>query len=141
MNPPDDPSHDHPPTPVDPARQRIVRRLRRLARWLDSSIRLPGGGRIGVDPLLGLVPVVGDTISLAISTYIILEARRLGVDKPTVRKMVINVLIDWAIGSIPIAGQAADFFIKANERNLRLIGIDPDEVGKVPPSKRQPRNA
>ncbi len=107
---------------------RAVLPLRQLSRLLDSSIRIPGTqARIGLDPILGLLPVAGDTVSLVVSGYIILHAWRLDVPKQTVALMVINLLVDWLVGSIPVLGNIFDFVYKANERNLELMGIKPEK--------------
>ena len=110
--------------PID--REAIVRRLQMMADLLDNQFELPGTGiRFGLDPLLGLIPGVGDTISLALSGYIIYEASRLDVPTSTLARMVANVLIDWLIGLVPVLGDYFDFAFKANQRNLRLMGIEP----------------
>lgn len=107
------------PASVDRA---AVERMRALAYVLDDSIRIPATDvRIGVDPLLGALPVVGDVISGALSLYIVLEATRLGVSFTTLVKLLANVTIDVAGGSIPILGDVFDAVWKANKRNLRLV--------------------
>jgi len=97
------------------------RRLRGLARLLDSSIPLPGGYRIGLDGLIGLIPGVGDAIGASFSTYIILEAARMGASRTTLLRMVGNVLIDTIVGAVPILGDLFDFAWKANQRNMALL--------------------
>lgn len=90
--------------------------------WLlDSSIRLPGGFRIGFDGLLGLIPVVGDMFSAFVSGGIVLYAMRAGVDKLVILRMLGNTLLDLIVGAIPIAGDLFDFAFRANERNVRLL--------------------
>lgn len=105
-------------------RERRLERLRRLAVLMDSSIRLPGGVTIGVDPIIGLVPVVGDLASTAVSLYIVYEAQRLGTPKRILARMLGNVAVDLLVGEIPVLGDVFDFVFKANVRNLRLLGID-----------------
>jgi len=101
--------------------QRLAR-LRRVVRWLDSSLRIPGTSRrIGVDPLIGLLPVVGDVASLSLSSWIVAEAHRLGAPRTTLLRMGINLGVDALIGSIPLIGDLWDFGFKANERNLALL--------------------
>jgi hypothetical protein len=79
-----------------------VARLEALARLMDSQFVLPGTNfRIGLDPLMGLIPVVGDIISSLISTYLIWEARRLGAPKWLIARMMANTLLDTAVGSVP----------------------------------------
>ncbi|MBY0311582.1 MAG: DUF4112 domain-containing protein [Phycisphaerales bacterium] len=102
-----------------------IERLRKLAVLMDSSIRIPGlKFRIGLDPLIGLLPGVGDLITTSISAYIIYQGYKLGADRVTILKMIGNALIDGLLGEIPIAGDIFDFAFKANLRNLRLLGID-----------------
>lgn len=111
-------------------RAAAVRRLQRLAWLLDSSIALPGSKfRVGLDPILGLVPGVGDAISAGLSAYILVEASRLGTDKATLARMAGNVLVDMLVGAVPVVGDALDFAVKANRRNLRLLGIWPGDAG------------
>ncbi|MCC6909816.1 MAG: DUF4112 domain-containing protein [Phycisphaerales bacterium] len=100
---------------------RRLARLSRLARLLDSSIRLPGGYRIGLDGLIGLIPGIGDIIAAAISSYIILEGLALRASPGVILRMSANVLIELLVGSIPILGDLFDFAFKANERNVRLL--------------------
>ncbi len=98
-----------------------VRRLQTLAWLLDSSIVLPGGYRIGIDPILGLVPGIGDAIGALVSAYIVNEARALGVPRTILMRMMGNVLLDTLVGSIPLAGDLFDAAFKANMRNLALL--------------------
>lgn len=100
----------------DPA----ARRLARTARLLDSSIRLPGGYRIGWDGIIGLVPGVGDLVGVALSGWVMFGAARLGVSRVTLARMGLNVAIEAVVGAIPIVGDLFDFVFKANERNVRL---------------------
>ena len=111
-------------------RDQIVRRLRWLARLLDDAVTIPGTGySIGLDPIIGLAPGIGDAISLAISGYIIFEGKRLGASRRTLALMVGNVVLDAVVGSVPVVGDALDFAFKANQRNLRLLGITPAMPG------------
>ena len=110
--------------PADaPQRRRADARTRvhRLARLMDSSIRLPGGFRIGVDGLIGLVPVVGDLAAAGASAYIVAQAARAGVPASVLARMVLNVALDAVIGAIPVLGDVFDFAFKANLRNARLM--------------------
>lgn len=89
-------------------------RVELVARLMDALIVIPGTGiRLGLDAILGLVPVAGDLLAQVISTYIIWEARRLGVGKLTLMRMFGNTLIDTVIGSVPIAGDAFDVAFRA----------------------------
>lgn len=107
---------------LSPESLRRFRRLQRLARLLDSEFQLPGTRwRIGLDPLLGLVPGIGDTAGGAISLWLIAEAGRLGVPSSTLLRMLLNVLVDTTVGSIPVLGDIFDAGYKANLRNLELL--------------------
>jgi hypothetical protein len=108
---------------LDPQRRsRSVDRLQRLAYWLDDRFVIPGTRwRVGLDGLVGLLPGVGDTATAALSLYIIFEALRLGVPRPVVQRMLINIGIDYAAGLVPLAGDLFDVGWKANRRNIRLV--------------------
>lgn len=89
---------------------------------LDDAIRVPGTNfRIGIDPLVGLVPGVGDLLGGAASLYIILEAARTGAPASVLLRMAANVAIDTLVGAIPVLGDAFDFGWKSNTRNARLL--------------------
>ena len=106
------------PETVDEA---AVRRMQVVAYALDDSIEVPGTNvRVGLDPLLGLLPVAGDAASAAFSAYVILESARLGVPYSTLVRMVANVSLDFAVGTIPVVGDLFDAVWKANRRNLEL---------------------
>lgn len=110
-----------PPRNTDEERARTAARLRSLTRVLDGAITLPGGFRIGLDGIIGLIPGFGDTAGAAMSSYIILSAARLGASSITLFRMVLNVLIDAVFGMVPVIGDLFDFAWKANERNMRLL--------------------
>lgn len=97
------------------------KRLRRIAWLLDNSIPLPGGYRIGVDGLIGLIPGIGDAAGALFSSYLVVEAGRLGASKALLLRMSFNVLLETLVGAIPLAGDLFDFVYKANMRNLRLL--------------------
>jgi hypothetical protein len=101
---------------VDP-----VRRLRGLAWLLDESIPLPGGYRVGLDPLIGLVPGFGDAITAILAAAIVEQARRSGAPASVLLRMAGNLLADAAIGGVPILGDIFDAAFKANIRNLALL--------------------
>jgi Domain of unknown function (DUF4112) len=95
---------------------------RRLAHLLDDAIPIPGTSyRIGIDPLLGLVPGLGDVLGAVLSTWLLVIAWRLGAPAPLLARMGLNVAIDALAGSIPLAGDVFDAGWKANVRNLRLL--------------------
>lgn len=97
-------------------------RIERMEHFLESAVRIPGlGTRIGADALIGLVPGVGDTAMAAVGLYIVWEARNLGASRLTLLRMLANVGIDAALGSVPVAGDVFDLFFRSNSRNLKLI--------------------
>lgn len=97
-------------------------RMDLLATLLDSAFMLPGiDRRVGIDAVLGLVPVVGDALSALLSAYIIWEARRLGLPRWKIARMIGNVAVDTAVGAIPVVGDAFDVLFKANRRNMRIV--------------------
>lgn len=99
-----------------------VARLNTIARLMDSLFAIPGTRiRLGLDAIIGLVPVVGDVLAQIIAGYIIWEAKQLGVSKLTLWRMAANTLIDTAIGAVPIVGDAFDVAFRANMKNLRLL--------------------
>ena len=103
-------------------RETTRKRLERLAWLTDNSIPIPGtGARVGIDPLIGLVPWIGDAMGAVISSYIISEAARLGAPKSVLLKMAFNVFLDALIGIVPAVGDLFDFAWKANLRNVRLL--------------------
>ena len=99
-----------------------VRTARALARVLDSAVGIPGTPiRIGLDAILGLIPGGGDVAAAALSGYIVLTAARRGVPTPVIARMLVNVLADTAIGSIPILGDLFDVAFKSNQKNVELL--------------------
>ena len=97
-------------------------RLRRLAWLLDSSIPIPGTGfSIGLEALIGLVPLAGDLIGVLLSSYILKEAAALGVSRSILARMAFNVALEGLVGMIPFAGDVFDAAYKANQRNVRLL--------------------
>jgi hypothetical protein len=113
-------------------RARLERRIQALGVFMDSGIRVPGlGFTIGLDPLLGLVPGGGDLVGAAIGVYSMVLARRLGVKKRTLAAMATNLGVDMLVGAVPVAGDLFDFAFKAHSRNLRLLGLHPQQVGDL----------
>jgi len=108
--------HDYVPPSLDG--------LERIAWLMDRAFRIPGTPiRVGLDAILGLLPVGGDVLTGVIQAGIVLVAMvRYKVPKPIAARMAANVLLDIAVGSIPLVGDAFDAFFKANTRNLRLLG-------------------
>ena len=102
--------------------RQTLQRARSMARLLDSSMRVPGTRfRFGIDPLLGLIPGVGDLAGLALAGSILVAAARLGVPRASLLRMGANVGVDALVGMIPLLGDLFDAGWRANVRNLRLI--------------------
>jgi len=97
-------------------------RVRAVSDLLDNALRIPGTEiRIGLDPLIGLIPGFGDLAGGLASTYIILEAARAGAPTTLLLRMLGNVGIDSLIGSVPVAGDLFDVVWRSNARNVRLL--------------------
>lgn len=105
----------------DAARAQFARSIERTSRIMDSAIKLPVLGGIGLDALLGLFPVAGDTVSALVSVRLIAKSLRYGVPPEIITKMLSNVLVDLLLGSIPIVGDLVDIWFKANELNVALL--------------------
>ncbi|MCP2043412.1 DUF4112 domain-containing protein [Pontibacter sp. HSC-36F09] len=94
----------------------------RVTHLMDNQFRLPGTNwRFGMDPILGLFPVVGDLASFSVSAMLILTMARHGASGKMVTLMLLNIALDTLFGSIPILGNIFDFAFKANERNVRML--------------------
>jgi hypothetical protein len=103
-----------------PDLQTDLERARVLANWLDAKFSFMGV-RFGLDAIVGLVPVVGDTLTAIASTYPIWVAERHGLGKSVQARMAMNIFIDWLPGLIPFVGDAIDVAYKANLKNLKLL--------------------
>lgn len=100
----------------------VRRRVEALEKLLERSFTIPGTRQtVGLDALIGLVPVGGDVIAAAMGAYMIWEARNLGMSKGQMVRMAGNVGFDWLVGLLPVVGDAADLFFRSNSRNLKLI--------------------
>lgn len=96
--------------------------VHRVAHILDNRFCIPGTEiRFGLDPLLGLIPVVGDTITLAIGASMIADAKRLRLGHSVYARMIWNLLIDWLVGLIPLADIVLDTAVKAHTKNAELL--------------------
>ncbi len=108
------------PAGTDPAAVRA--RVVIMERMLERSFTLPGINMpVGLDAIIGLVPVLGDIVTTAMGAYIVWEARNLGLPKWKLMRMGANVLFDTAIGAIPVVGDAADLVFRSNAKNLRIL--------------------
>lgn len=108
------------PTGSDPASVRA--RVEAMELLLERSFRIPGVNvPVGLDALIGLVPVLGDIVATALGAYIVWEARNLGLSKWHLTRMGANVVFDTLLGLVPVVGDAADLLFRSNTRNLRII--------------------
>jgi hypothetical protein len=99
-----------------------IQRLQRWARLLDSAFRVPGTTfRFGLDPLVGLVPGIGDLVSPIFGVVLIWHAAALRVPKVVIARMAMNAIIDGVVGAVPVLGDALDFVWHANEWNMALL--------------------
>ncbi|MGH6915638.1 MAG: DUF4112 domain-containing protein [Geminicoccales bacterium] len=109
---------------LTPAQEQQLAGLRSVAELLDSAFLVPGTSyRVGLDPIIGLIPGIGDLISPLFAIGMLLQARQLGVPKIIQARMIGNVAIDALVGAVPVAGDLFDFAWKANERNLALLEL------------------
>jgi hypothetical protein len=103
-------------------REQRLARLEALAKLLDVAFIVPGTKiRYGIDGLIGLIPVVGDIITTAISLWLVREARALGAPWHITTRMLGNVALDGVVGLVPLAGDAFDVMFRANVRNVRML--------------------
>ena len=105
-----------------PAQTRQLQRLRKAAQLLDSALPIPGTPyRIGLDPIIGVIPVLGDLVSPLFTFAIVWQAWKHGVPRIVVLRMIVNVGIDVLVGAVPLLGDLFDFAWKANSMNLALL--------------------
>ena len=98
--------------------------LRRIAELLDNAFVVPGTTyRVGLDPIIGLLPGIGDLVSPLFTIGMLLQARELGVPKVVQARMLVNVAIDTLVGIVPVLGDLFDFAWKSNEKNLALLEL------------------
>jgi hypothetical protein len=116
---------DADPTDLPDPQAAAVRRMAAVAWLLDESIRIPGTDRsIGLDPIVGVLPVSGDLAAAACSLYVVAESALAGVSRRTLARMLVNVAVDTGVGSIPVLGDLFDAGWKANTRNVALAVHD-----------------
>ena len=112
------PSNAVPSEPQDAA----LKRLDRFARWSDDVFRIPGTSwRIGLEPLVGLLPGVGDAAGLIVAAYVPAEAWRLGAPWRLLGRMTANIATDALVGTVPLLGDVFDVGFKANRRNVEAL--------------------
>jgi hypothetical protein len=112
--------------PVRPLRveypvSRRLERLRKLTWIMDQWIGLPGGFRVGLDPVVGLIPWLGDLIGTTVAGYMVVQAALMGLPKRVLLRMSLNVAVEMLVGTIPFLGDFFDAYWKANWRNLKLV--------------------
>ncbi len=108
------------PLGTDP--QAVRQRIEALERLLEGMFEVPLLGRkVGLDALLGLVPVAGDAIAAVLGLYLVWEARNLGMPRWQLWRMAGNVGVDSLIGAVPVAGDLFDFLYRSNTRNLKIV--------------------
>ena len=105
------------------------RRIGRVTHALDELVAVPGTSiRVGLDPVIGLVPVVGDAVAAVVGVWVIGEAARFGIPRLVLGRMAVNLIVDLAIGAIPFLGDLFDFAFRSNSANLELFrrhALDP----------------
>ena len=112
-----------------PSKDASVRRLQTVANLLDSAFVIPGTKqRVGIDAIIGLVPGLGDIATTLLSSYIIWEARNLGLSRLALARMLANLGIHAAVGSIPLVGDVFDAFFRVNQRNMRILRRNLDRM-------------
>lgn len=109
-----------------------MRRLSSISRLMDTAVGIPGTRlRFGADSVLGLVPIIGDGAGALVGLYIVNEARRLGLPREKIAKMIGNVAMDSVVGSVPLFGDLFDVYFKSHRRNVQIIldhfGVGPEE--------------
>lgn len=91
-----------------------------LTKLLDEEFSI-FGFKFGLDPIIGLFPVLGDILPLGLSVYILWIAKQMKVPQDKLNEMLRNILIDFVLGLIPVVGDASDFIFKANSKNLKIL--------------------
>lgn len=105
-----------------PSSEASLRRMQAVANLLDTAFIVPGTRqRVGIDAIIGLVPGVGDVLTTILSSYIIWEARNLGVSRFALTRMLANLGIHATIGSLPLIGDIFDAFFRVNQRNMKIV--------------------
>lgn len=100
----------------------VRKRVEALELMLERAFHIPGTKvPVGLDSIVGLIPVIGDLVTAAMGAYLVWEARNLGMSKWKLVRMTANIGIDTALGAIPVVGDAFDFVWKSNSKNLRII--------------------
>lgn len=108
--------------PIGRDPQSVRSRLEAMEGALERMFVVPGINRpIGLDSIVGLIPVVGDLVTATMGAWLVWEARNLGMSKLQIARMAANIGVDTAIGAIPLVGDLFDFAFRSNSRNLRIV--------------------
>jgi hypothetical protein len=105
----------------DAARREFAQTIERIARIMDNAVRIPIVGPVGLDAALGLFPVAGDAVSATIAVSLIARSLKYGVPREVIARMLANVLVDVLVGAVPVIGDLADIWFRANARNVQLL--------------------
>ena len=113
-----------------PSRSEAVRRMEMVAKLLDNAFVIPGTNqRVGIDAIIGLIPGFGDVATTILSSYVIWEARNLGVSRFATWRMLSNLAIHASVGAIPVVGDVFDAFFRVNQRNMRIVRAHLENTG------------
>ncbi|CBN55827.1 MULTISPECIES: DUF4112 domain-containing protein [Kamptonema] len=116
------PRKPSPINPPHPSHLANLRRIRQISHLLDNAIGIPGTRyRIGIDPILGIVPGGGDFVAMVFSAYMIVTAAQMGLSQEKLVQMVSNVIVDTFAGTVPVVGDLFDVAWKSNIKNLELL--------------------
>lgn len=119
---PQPPKNPAPLNPLEDSHRATFRRLRQISHLLDNAIRIPGTSyRIGLDPILGLIPGGGDFVGMVFAVYLIVSAAQMGAPREILLQMVSNIILDTIAGSVPVVGDVFDVAWKANTKNIELL--------------------
>jgi hypothetical protein len=100
----------------------VRQRVEALELLLERSFKMPGTNMpVGLDSVIGLIPVLGDVVTAAMGAYMVWEARNLGMSKWQLMRMTANVGVDTLLGAVPVVGDAFDLLWRSNSKNLRII--------------------
>jgi hypothetical protein len=112
--------------------------VRVLARVLDSAVRVPGTNmRVGLDAVLGLVPIVGDVAGGVFASYVLVQAARLGAPPSVLMRMLVNVGVDGLVGTVPLLGDVFDVGWKSSTRNVALLERHLERPGETRAASRR----
>ena len=100
----------------------VRRRIEAMEQLLERAFVIPGVRMpVGLDAVIGLVPVLGDVVAMGLGAWIVWEAKNLGLPKWKLLRMAGNVGVDFALGAVPVAGDLFDFMFRSNTRNLKIV--------------------